>query len=208
MIDHESVKRFPLEWPIGWKRTPAALRVPSTFGTKQPGDYKRPLNVEQATQRLEIELERLGAKDPTLSTNVSLNLRGIPRGDERPSDPGVAIYFSFRGKATVLACDHYTSVAGNIAAIAAHIEALRRIERYGVGTIEQALAGYKALPADTAADWRKVFGFGADTRPTVDQIDAAYKKLAHAKHPDKGGTDLEMAHLNRARDYALMELQP
>lgn len=119
-----------------------------------------------------------------------MNLRGIPRGDERPSDPGVAVYFSFRGKATVLACDRYTSVAGNIAAMAAHIEALRRIERYGVGTIEQALAGYKALPADTAADWRKVFGFSADSTPTLDQVDSAYKAAAKVKHPDLGGTDM------------------
>jgi hypothetical protein len=208
VIDHESVKRFPLEWPIGWKRTPPSQRVPSSFGTKEPGSYKRALNVEQATIRLETELERLKATNPTLSTNVSLNLRGIPRGDERPSDPGAAIYFSFRGKATVLACDHYTSVAGNIGAIAGHIEALRRIERYGVGTIEQALAGYRSLPADTAANWRAVFGFGADKTPTLEQLDSAYKAAAKQRHPDLGGTDIEMAHINRARDYALQELSP
>jgi hypothetical protein len=208
MTDHESIKRFPLEWPAGWKRTPAHQRVRAPFATKVPGSYKRDVNVEQATSRLEVELERLSAKNPTLSTNVSLNLRGIPRGDERPADPGVAVYFSFRGKATVLACDHYTSVAGNIAAITGHIEALRRIERYGVGNMEQALAGYKALPADTAANWRAVFGFAKDSTPTLDQVDVAYKTAARAKHPDRGGTDIEMAHLNRARDYALMELQP
>lgn len=208
MIDHESVKRFPLEWPIGWKRTPSYARVPSHFGTKAAHDYKRALSVENATKRLEVELDRLKAKEPVLSTNVSLNLRGIPRGDERPGDPGVAIYFSFRAKATVLACDKYTSVAGNIAAVAAHLNALRAIERYGVGTIEQALAGYKALPADTAADWRKVFGFPADSRPTLDQLDSAFKAAARQRHPDLGGTDLEMAHVNRARDYALQELQP
>jgi hypothetical protein len=31
---------------------------------------------------------------------------------------------------------------------------------------------------------------------------------AQSRHPDLGGTDIEMAHLNRARDYALMELTP
>jgi hypothetical protein len=208
VIDAESVKRFPLEWPVGWKRTPSHQRVPSPFKTKEAGEFARSLNVEQATKRLEVELDRLKAKAPTLSTNVSLNLRGIPRGDERPSDPGVAVYFSFRGKATVFACDRYTTVAGNIAAIAAHVEALRRIERYGVGNMEQALGGYKALPADTAANWRAVFGFSADSSPTLDQVDRAYKTAAKTKHPDRGGTDIEMAHINRARDYALMELQP
>ena len=44
--------------------------------------------------------------------------------------------------------------------------------------------------------------------PTPKEVDAAFKALARQKHPDVGGTELEMAHLNRARDYALLELQP
>jgi len=144
--------------------------------------------------------------DDLLSTNVSLRLDGRPRSDSEPSDPGVALYFSFKGKATVFACDRFDRVADNIAAIAAHVDALRRVERYGVGTIEQALAGYKALPADTAANWRAVFGFRADTTPTLEQLDAAYKTAARTHHPDRGGTDEGMAHVNRAHDYALQEL--
>lgn len=200
MTDHESVKRFPLEWPIGWKR--AKVRRWGHF--KHAGQL---ISVEVATQRLERELEKLGAKNTTLSTNVSLRLDGRPRSNERPADPGAAIYFAFRGRATVLACDTYTDVGANIAALAAHIEALRAIERYGVGTIEQALAGYRALPADTAADWRAVFGFAKDSHPTADQVDDAYKTAARQRHPDVGGSEIEMAHLNRARDYALMELE-
>jgi hypothetical protein len=201
MSDSASVPRYPLEWPLGWKR--ARYRRSGTF--KKDGAA---INVEQATRRLEREMDRLGAKNAVLSTNVTLRLDGRPRGDERPNDPGVALYFTFKARATVLACDSYFKVADNIAAIAAHIDALRAIDRYGVGTIEQALAGYKALPADTAADWRAVFGFAKNSRPTLDQVDSAYKALARQKHPDAGGTDVEMAHLNRARDYANSELDP
>lgn len=206
MSDHDSIKRFPLEWPSGWKRTSRALRVSAQFGTKERGAMKRSLTVIIATARLEDELDRLRAVAPVLSTNVSLRLDGRPRSDENPEDPGAAVYFSFRGKATVLACDRFQRVADNIAAIAGHIESLRRVERYGVGTIEQALAGYKALPADTAANWRAVFGFPADSTPSLDQVDSAYKASARQRHPDLGGTDIEMAHVNRARDYALAEL--
>jgi hypothetical protein len=162
--------------------------------------------VFDATGRLEAEIDRLGGRDAVLSTNVSLRLDGRPRSDESPADPGAAVYFGFRGKATVLAADRFRTTADNIAAIAGHIEALRRVERYGVGTIEQALAGYKALPADSAANWRAVFGFAAEARPTVDQLDSAYKAAARSRHPDLGGSDVEMAHVNRARDYALLEL--
>lgn len=196
----ESVKRYPLEWPIGWKR--CRSRRMGRFHVAS-----RYISVSEATARLERELDRLHAKNVTLSTNVSLRLDGRPRSDERPSDPGAAIYFSFRGKATVLACDSFTDVGQNIAALAAHLDALRSIERYGVGTIEQALAGYKALPADTAADWRAVFGFSADANPSVEQVQSAYREAAKVRHPDIGGTEIEMSHVNRARDYAMMELE-
>lgn len=207
----ESIPRYPLEWPLGWKRSRSRRHADFKMTREdRVGQEVRkratPVNTLTATERLERQLDMLGARDAVLSTNVTLNLRGIPRGDENPSDPGAAVYFKFKGKATVLACDTYYRVADNIAALAAHIDALRRIERYGVGTIEQALAGYKALPADTAADWRAVFGFPKDSKPTLDQVDSAYKALARQKHPDAGGTDIEMAHLNRARDYATSEL--
>jgi hypothetical protein len=219
MSEHDSVKRFPLEWPIGWKRTSPRQRQRATFRSTKVEDLKRSdgtvnrvkketaVSVFVATQRLERQVELLGGKNPTLSTNVSLRLDGRPRSEGEPSDPGVALYFSFAGKATVLACDRFDRVADNIAAIAAHIDALRRVDRYGVGTIEQALAGYKALPADTAANWRAVFGFAADSTPTRAQVDTAFKAAARKRHPDRGGSDLEMAHLNRARDYALQELE-
>jgi hypothetical protein len=164
------------------------------------------VSMATAVERLEIQLARLGAAEATLSTNVKLNLRGLPSGNDKPADPGVAVYFRFKGRATVLACDSYFTVAENIAAIAAHIDALRRIERYGVGSLEQALAGYKALPVDTAADWRQVFGFRAEDRVTAEQVNAKFKDRARTAHPDVGGTDDGMAHLNRAREYALAEL--
>lgn len=199
-MPESSIPRFPLEWPSGWTR--ARSRKYPAF--KAGGQW---INVEAATKRLERELAKIGARGATLSTNCSLRLDGRPRSDERPSDPGAAVYFTFKGKATVLACDTYSTVAGNIAALAAHLEALRAIERWGVGTIEQALAGYKALPADTAADWRSVFGFTKGERPTVDALQSAFRQLARERHPDRMHDDgAAMAHLNRARDYALHEL--
>lgn len=217
----ESIPRFPLEWPVGWKRTPAAERVSGSFqqtkhdvvtvqrdggvvNERQSRSVR--VSIYVATQRLEDQIQRLGAVNPTLSTNVSLRLDGRPRSNDEPRDPGAAIYFRFNGRATVLACDRYIRVADNIAAMAAHIDALRRIDRYGVGTLEQALAGYKALPADTAADWRQVFGFKTDERVTVEQLQERYRERARQVHPDLGGTDDGMAHTNRARDYALAEL--
>ena len=213
----ESIPRWPLEWPAGWRRTDPRRRQRAEFRktvTETSGETTRKkeiaVSVIVATQRLERQLELLGATNPTLSTNVSLRLDGRPRGDQEPGDPGAAVYFAFKGKATVLACDKWNRVADNIVAIAQHVDALRRVDRYGVGTIEQALAGYKALPADTAADWRSVFGIndkGMNRGDVVKTVDTRFKQLARERHPDRAHDDgSAMAHLNRARDYALQEL--
>lgn len=200
----EPIPRFPLAWPSGWVRTIAHRRQLARFSTNK--SLSGQLSVAVATDRLQAEIDRLGAIGVTLSTNVELSLRGLPRSDVEPHDPGVAVYFSFKGRATVFACDRWNRVADNIAAIAAHIDAIRRIERYGVGSLEQALAGYKSLPADTAADWRAVFGFPKEAAPSLDELDKAYKRVAREKHPDVGGSDEEMSHVNRAHDFALTEL--
>jgi hypothetical protein len=72
----------------------------------------------------------------------------------------------------------------------------------------EALAGYKALPADTAADWRSVFGYPAGARPALDDLQARYKVMARDRHPDRTHDDgAGMAWVNRARDYALQELE-
>lgn len=205
-MSHEaSIPRFPLEWPASQRRTDPRHRLRAAFSTKASTDGR--LSVAMAATRLEAEVDRLGGRTPTLSTNVSLRLDGRPRSDEEPRDPGAALYFSFNGKAKVFACDKWDRVADNIAAIAAHIDALRRLDRYGVGTLEQALMGYRALPADTAADWRAVFGYEAGARPAVQDLQARFKMMARDRHPDIAHDDgAAMAHLNRARDFALAEL--
>lgn len=212
----DDVTRYPLDWPLGWKRTPSHQRRPALFrrhvqasaGNGSPYRRLERLSVGDGLDRLLGELRRLGASRVIVSSNLRVRSDGLPYAQQakRLDDPGVAVYFQLKRQSLALACDKWTSAAENMAAIAGHIEAIRAQDRYGVGSLEQAFAGYKALPADTAADWRKVFGFPADSRPTLDQVDSAFKAAARQRHPDLGGTDIEMAHVNRARDYARQEL--
>jgi hypothetical protein len=191
--------RFPLSWPLGWPRV--SERVPSRFTSQ-----RRDITIHGAIQRLEAELERLGATDAMLSSNLKLSLGGVPfSGQAEPKDAAVAIYFKLKGHDRVLACDRYTSASGNIAAIAAHIDALRRIERYGVGTIEQAFAGYAALPPpsdDNRPPWRTILGFKPNGPVTVDDVRVNYRALAKQAIND----DMRLQVLNLARDQALRDL--
>ncbi|RXR27717.1 J domain-containing protein [Sphingobium fluviale] len=196
-----SVTAFPLQWPAGWPRSKA--RTAAKFNQKvSNGRYNetKDVTVAVARDRLQRELDLLRATYPTLSTNVELRLDGQPRSDRRdPDDPGVAVYFRLAGKDTVLACDKWDRVADNIVAIAKHIEALRGMDRWGVGTMAQAFAGYQSLPAPE--QWFQVLGVRQNATP--EEIRHAYREKAKSAHPDSGGSDAAMARLNAARDQGL-----
>jgi hypothetical protein len=203
------VTRYPLMWPQGWARTPRGLRKRATFGrTQQPPGRswrsKESLTVSQATDRLMLELDRLRAVDVVLSTNLVVRIDGLPRsGQPEPTDPGVAVYFTLKKADRCLACDRWDRVADNIAALADHVGALRGIDRWGVGTVDQAFTGYTALPP-AAADWAIVFGLASTA--TIEQVESAFRRLAVEAHPDRGGSHEAMARLTAAREAARVAL--
>jgi hypothetical protein len=191
---------YPLSWPLGRPRTTAGRRVDSKF--RHNGSR---LTNAKAAERVEEELERLGAVYAVISSNVEVTLSGRPRSGQRaPDDPGVCVYFQLSGKPYAMACDRYTTVADNLAAIAAHIDATRAITRHGVATAEETLQAFQALPppstASASRQWWDVLGVTA--RPTPEEVDAAYRRLASERHPDRGGSDAAMAELNAAREAA------
>ncbi len=145
--------------------------------------------------------------DVVISSNLQLRLDGLPRsGQAQPADPGVAVYWRDGGQDRCMAIDLYTKVEQNIAALAATIDAMRAIERHGGAAIlDRAFTGFTALPAPIVAGmarpWWEVLGVPRDS--TREQITEAYRRLASAAHPDKGGTAERMAEINRARDEGL-----
>ncbi len=206
---------YPLHWPSTRARTPAAQRTVAKFRTGGGSHLRRdgapkPVTLVDARERLQDQLDLLRAQDVTLSTNLQLRLDGQPRaGLAEPDDPGVALYFRLGKKPIVLCCDRWATVAQNIAAIAAHIDALRGQERWGVATREESFAGFVALPAPGPGqqDWRTVLGLAAHTGVDSDVVRSAYTALAREHHPDRpGGSASKMATINAARDAALQEL--
>lgn len=194
---------YPLSWPHGRPRTLPHQRTRSAFSRESA----HALTLEQARRQLEDELRRLGVHKFILSTNVQLRQDGYPySGRKAPDDPGVAVYFTLLKRPTVLACDKWDRVPDNIRAIVKHIDALRGQERWGVGSIEQAFAGYVALPAPgqaTERSWRSVFECTShDEITTLDELSLRYRRLAMER---RGDEDL-LRELNVARDQAREEL--
>lgn len=202
---------FPLKWPTHRQRRSQSMRKRAKFSRETDnGRYtqKKQLSVADALSRLQSEIDAIGGRYPVISSNVEVRLDGLPRSGQRePDDPGVCLYFDLNGKPMALPCDTYDRVADNIAAIAAHMEATRKIERHGVATVSEMFAGFEALPAPSIKRrWREVLDIVTSGPITVDNIELAYKRLAKRRHPDMGGSHEEMAELNRAREEALREI--
>jgi len=206
--------RYPLAWPRGWIRTKtwrAAMFSKNPRKTNGAGIMWRQregLSVGDGLARLAGELRRLGARQVVISSNLRTNLDGTITSKQAKvlEDPGVAVYFRLHDQPRVLACDRWTSAADNMAAIAAHISAIRAQDRYGVGTLDQAFAGYAALPpvgGTQGGDWRAELDFKpGDTPITLDVVEARYRALLKQRHPDQGGTHDAVVRLNLARDAA------
>jgi hypothetical protein len=204
---------YPLAWPNGWRRTPAHERSRAKFNrserqySDQPGGgswtRKKDLSIADGTGRVLRVLEQMGFnRSVVISSNLALRNDGLPRSNQRdPDDPGVSVYWGNGSNARCIAVDRYDRIADNLAAIAATLEAMRAIERHGGASIlDRAFTGFTALPAPEQP-WQTL---GLDTsKPTPEQIDDAYRRLAMKHHPDRGGDAQEMARINAARD-ALM----
>jgi hypothetical protein len=201
---------FPLSWPISWPRCRNPERA--KFGASKwvanannpsGGWYARgSLTLAQARTRLLEELGRLGAGAVVFSTNIRTRSDGLPYSNAaEPADHGVAVYFRLKGEPRVLACDKWDRVADNLAALAKHIEAIRGQVRWGVGSLEQAFSGYRALPAmGEIKQWWEILGLPAGA--TVAEAEQKRDALLMKHHPDHGGSHSRAAEINAAVDQA------
>lgn len=186
---------YPLKWPAGWPRTEKDAVSAARFSQQRC--------LPEACAFVLDELRRLGAEAESVvvSSNVQpLLLVRAQRSLAQPADRGVAVYFQLKGRAQVLACDRWDRVEDNLYAVGKHIVAIRAQARYGVGTVQQAFAGYLA-PARPS--WWEVLKVPPQADPK--EIERAYQREARRLHPDRGGSDDSMARLNAARDEARQE---
>lgn len=200
---------YPLAWPKGRERTPVWDRREGRFSTGADR-YRKPVTMSQALRRLEEEAGRFGAMYPMISTDVELRRDGLPYSGRRaPDDPGAVLYFQKDGAPYALACDTFSRVEQNVAAIAAHIDATRAIERHGVATASDMLRAFQALPppppggsviiGETVRHWSDVLDVSRTASRAV--IEAAYRAKAKEVGNDSDG----LLPLNLAKEAALKD---
>lgn len=165
---------------------------------------------------LERELDHLDAERIVVQVDLAesqIRRDGWPRADSRPRCDAVILHFDSRHGHLRYATDRFrggtSSVGGkrvympgwqvNLRAIALGLEALRKVQRYGIAESGQQYTGWKALGTGSEAPQEvtpeRVILFHAGIAETswrtlhIDQRRHAVKMAKRKAHPDAGGSD-------------------
>lgn len=177
---------------------------------------------EDTLELLDREIQALGAVEGVIQLALpdsAIRRDGLPRSGARPSHEGVALSFDSRHGPLRYATDTFDTWQANLRAIALGLEALRKVDRYGIAKSGEQYAGWNALPSgDNAAPFtvdaaarfiaEHAAGFRAGGAPVDPQLliddiaarDRLYRAAARRLHPDAGGDPSEFRRLNEARD--------
>jgi hypothetical protein len=174
---------------------------------------------------LQRELRALGARNPVLEVAIpadQFRIDGRPRANARETHPGVVLSLPTTDVGPLrYATDTFDRWQDNLRAIALGLEALRRVDRYGITKRGEQYAGFKALPSGATAmpaggltveEAARVLsdlaaGPGPNglavspdklvTSPAMRRL--AYHAAATRHHPDRGGARQMWDRLEQAK---------
>lgn len=205
-------------WP--GELTPWSRRVRSNFSA----------TLSSTTRILTTELHQLGARHPVLELAIPLDqwrIDGRPRANAREAHPGVVLSLPHTSVGALrYATDTFDRWQDNLRAITLGLEALRKVDRYGITKRGEQYQGFKALPpgatpmpaaitVDEAA--RILRDADTDLQAVSDRVsaqlrgepvdfvrdaearNAAFRRAARRHHPDVGGDRATWDRLEQAK---------
>lgn len=136
MLAHHSVRFVAIaEWPAEQR---ARFHRSSPFRA----------NYSDTCRLLDRELTALKAKRVLIQLDCDereIRQDGMPRSDARVRTPAVILSFESKYGPLSYPCDTYATWKDNLRAIALGLEALRKVDRYGVTKTGQQYKGWKAI---------------------------------------------------------------
>jgi hypothetical protein len=143
--------------------TPILCRPLTTFPKKDTPAFERksaPFRASygQTIALLRFEVGAIEGETPVLELDLPASqLRttdGMPYARSRPHTPRVVLSFTLPGIGPIrYPCDTFTDWEDNVRAIALGLEALRKIDRYGITTgRREQYRGFTALPPGASAE--------------------------------------------------------
>jgi hypothetical protein len=176
-----SVVFRPLEH---WDRRGAAPRPHSPF----KAGYQSTINL------LGAEATRLGAKRVIVELALrepDLRLDGQPYVGTRTDHPGVTVALHSRHGSLKYTVDKFATWQENLRAIALGLEALRKVDRYGMTSRGEQYTGWKALPSGDDAL--------RDRGAELIRRHGGLREALKATHPDHGGDQADFEAVQAAR---------
>lgn len=159
------------DWP--GKRTPYSAIVHSPFRSTWG----------QTIATLDRELRAVGADSVVVQIDAreqDFRLDGDLRANARPDSARVVISFESKYGPLRYFCDRFWDWRDNVRAIALGLEALRKVDRYGITNKGEQYAGWKALPAGgTTAQQAREF---------MAEMGGSVAEMLKRSHPDHGGS--------------------
>lgn len=143
---------------------------------------------------LERELACLGAENGVIElavTESDLRIDGWPYAHARPEHPGVIVSFDSEHGPLRYGTDAFPDWQENVRAIALGLEALRKVDRYGIGKRGEQYAGWKALESGSA----KLAERGIEL---IHEAGGEREALMR-HHPDRGGAPEDFQAVQAAR---------
>jgi len=204
ILTFRPLKQRPEGWDVWPKRT-TPFRAP----------YSDTLDL------LDRELSNLGASEPILQVDAEpgdVRIDGQLRANAKVHYPGVILSFETKQFGTLAyTCNAYDGWGGrpgwqaNLRAITLGLEALRKVERYGIANRGQQYAGWAELPSgipmgqamtyEEAVDLlRDAAGYNGCALPPVPSASELFRQASKRHHPDVGGDPEMFRKLVEARD--------
>lgn len=151
---------------------------------------------QRTVDLLDRELFQLGARDVVIQgyfARGDIRMDGFLRAGSRPTAPGIIVSFKAKGADLSFPCDTFRQWKDNLRAIALALEALRKVERYGVTRQNEQYKGWAKLPPapdrmrpEDALVFLSIHSTGGDI--TADTAKSAYRAAAARLHPDNQHT--------------------
>lgn len=161
---------------------------------------------------LETELVHLCAKNVVIQADCDrseIRNDGQLRANARLRGPGIILSFDSKYGPLSYPCDKFLNWDCNLRAIALSLEALRKVDRYGVTKRAEQYKGWEKLPPPANAELPLTVGTAAGTLLRAagweatslakDQLDAVYRAAARRTHPDHGGNAEQFKRVEQAR---------
>lgn len=164
---------------------------------------------------LDREADYLGGELVVLQIDVTetdLRRDGLIRANARIAFPGVRVSLQAPFGPLAFATDVYPHWQANVRAIALGLEALRKVDRFGISRKGEQYVGWQALPGGGSPMSREeaagLLAVDTDWSPTQLLADPEAVRRAHREqtrkyHPDRGGDTTLFARINVARDVLL-----